>query len=191
MSAGPFVILHGLEGSGPEHWQRWLAGRLADAGEQVAFPDLPDPFEPQLARWLEALDAALAGLGEGRAQATVLCHSLSCALWLHHSVATDARVRRVLLVAPPSLGAGVAAIEPFFPIPLEPAAVARAAGETRLVASDNDPYCPEGAIALYGEPLGVPSELLPGAGHVNSDAGYGPWPGVEAWAYGANQGVVT
>jgi predicted alpha/beta hydrolase family esterase len=192
MRAGPFLILHGLEGSGPEHWQSWLAGRLADAGERVSYPDLPDPFAPQLGPWLEALDAALDGLGDGRADATVLCHSLSCALWLHHAARAEATpVRRVLLVAPPSLGAGVAAIEPFFPIPLDAAAVASAARETRLVASDNDPYCPEGAIALYAGPLGVRSELLPGGGHVNTDAGYGPWPGVEAWAYGANQGVVT
>ena len=97
----------------------------------------------------------------------------------------------MLLVAPPSLGAGVAAIEPFFPIPIDADAVAQAAGETRLVCSDNDPYCPEGGIELYGEPLGIPAELLPGAGHVNTDAGYGPWPGLEAWCYGANQGVVT
>jgi predicted alpha/beta hydrolase family esterase len=94
-------------------------------------------------------------------------------------------------VAPPSLGSGVAAIAPFFPLPIDPDAVARAAAETRLVCSDNDPYCPEGAGALYGEPLGLSTEILPGAGHVNTDAGYGPWPDLEAWCYGAKKGVET
>jgi hypothetical protein len=194
MSSGPFLILHGLEGSGPDHWQSWLARRLADAGETVDYPDLPDPFTPSADAWMDALDAALARLGDARGETTVLCHSLACALWLHHAARGDTAlppVARVLLVAPPSLGAGVAAIEPFFPIPVDPDAVARAAGETRMVCSDNDPYCPEGGARLYGEPLGVPTELLPGAGHVNTDAGYGPWPGLEAWCYGANQGVVT
>jgi len=37
-----FLILHGLEGSGPEHWQTWLAGRLRERGLEVAYPSLPD-----------------------------------------------------------------------------------------------------------------------------------------------------
>ena len=52
-------------------------------------------------------------------------------------------------------------------------------GNARLVCSDNDPYCPEGAANLYP---GLPTDLLPGDGHINTDAGYGPWPAVEAWA---------
>ena len=51
--------------------------------------------------------------------------------------------------------------------------------QARLVCSDNDPYCPEGADKLYGP---LPTDILPGAGHINPDAGYGPWPAVEAWA---------
>jgi predicted alpha/beta hydrolase family esterase len=49
----------------------------------------------------------------------------------------------------------------------------------RLVCSDDDPYCPEGAASLYP---GLPTDLLAGAGHINPDAGYGPWPAAEAWA---------
>ena len=29
MAPGPFLILHGYLGSGPGHWQDWLAARLA------------------------------------------------------------------------------------------------------------------------------------------------------------------
>ena len=49
----------------------------------------------------------------------------------------------------------------------------------RLVCSDDDPYCPEGA-ATRSTP--GPADVLPGQGHINPDAGYGPWPAVEAWA---------
>jgi predicted alpha/beta hydrolase family esterase len=69
--------------------------------------------------------------------------------------------------------------------------VARAAGHTRLVCSDNDAYCPEGAAVLYGEPLGLPVDLQPGGGHLNVDAGLGPWPAMQAWAQGAKKGVET
>lgn len=52
---------------------------------------------------------------------------------------------------------------------------------TRLVAGDDDPYCPEGAQTVYGDPLGLTAELLPGAAHLDLDAGYGPWPSVLEW----------
>ena len=87
---------------------------------------------------------------------------------------------RVLLVAPPSEGANEPRIASFLPVPL-PALTPGA----RLVCSDDDPYCPEGAATLYGEPLGIPVDLLPGGGHLNPDAGYGPWPAVESWCLSA------
>jgi predicted alpha/beta hydrolase family esterase len=39
---------------------------------------------------------------------------------------------------------------------------------------------------VYGESLGIPVDALPGAGHINTEAGYGPWPQAEAWCYGAS-----
>jgi uncharacterized protein len=178
--ARSFLILHGYQGSGPEHWQSWLAGRLAAAGERVSYPDLPDPHEPSLPAWREALAREL------REEQTVIAHSLACILWLHHCSDPVARGRagRVLLVAPPSLAGAPEPIRSFFPVPLDAAGVAAAAAETRLVCSDDDPYCPEGAAALYGEPLALPVDLLEGAGHVNPDAGCGPWPAAAAWCYG-------
>ena len=148
-----FLILHGYMGSGPDHWQRWLAGRLRAKGERVARPDLPDPEHPRRAAWR----AAFADTIEDGA--TVIAHSLACLVWLDHCAdpVCPARPERVLLVAPPS----------------------------RAGAPD-DPYCPEDAALLYGAPLGLDVDLLPGAAHVNPEAGYGPWPGVEAWCYGAS-----
>jgi uncharacterized protein len=63
--------------------------------------------------------------------------------------------------------------------------VERAAGSTRIVWADDDPYCPEGAGRLYAEPLGLPASRLEGGGHVNPDTGYGPWPAVELWCLGS------
>jgi len=175
--ARSFLILHGYLGSGPDHWQTWLAERLRDAGETVAYPDLPDPELPQLPAWRDALDRTLV---DG---ATVVAHSLGCLLWLHACPAAGARAARVLLVAPPSKAGAPAALHPWFPAPLEPAALGP---DTRLACAPDDPYCPEGAARIYGAPLGIPVDELPGAGHVNPEAGYGPWPAVEAWCYGAS-----
>jgi serine hydrolase len=187
--ASAFLILHGLSGSGPGHWQRWLAERLTQDGQAVRFPDLPDPDSPDPEAWRRVLLAELPELeGDER---VVICHSLSCITWLAAADELERPVDRVALVAPPSLGAGLPEIEAFFPVTATADDVARAAAHTRLVCADNDPYCPEGAAALYGGPLGLPIDLHPGRGHLNVDAGLGPWPAMEAWAQGAKNGVET
>ena len=176
-----FLILHGYEGSGPGHWQFWLAGRLSEAGHDVAFPDLPDPMHPRLEAWLDAL-APLRGPGD-----VVVCHSAACALWLHHRARGGQPAERVLLVAPPCPEPMMDELASFFPVPLEP----HLAHEARVVTSDADPFCPGGGIERYAEPLGTPVNVLAGAGHINTDSGFGPWSAVEAWCYGENQGIDT
>jgi predicted alpha/beta hydrolase family esterase len=175
-----YLILHGYEGSGPGHWQTWLAGRLRAGEATVAYPDLPDADSPQLRTWLEALAGELDALSE---PPVVLCHSLACLLWFHHAAAGGKPAARILMAAPPSATGAPDVLASFFPPPLDAGALAESAPEgVRLVCSDDDPFCPEGAVELYGRPLGLPTDVLPGRGHLNPDAGLGPWPAVEAWA---------
>lgn len=60
------------------------------------------------------------------------------------------------------------------------AAIAAAAGSTRLVCSDDDPYCPETAPVAYSD-LAVDTDIIPGEQHLDPDAGYGVWPSAIAW----------
>jgi predicted alpha/beta hydrolase family esterase len=174
-----YLILHGYQGSGPGHWQSWLAGRLRATDAQVSFPDLPDPDQPQLRTWLEELERELDVLAS---PPVVLCHSLACLLWLHHAALGAAPASRVLLVAPPSPQIELDALASFLPPPLDAAALAASASEgVRLVCSDNDPYCPEGATEAYAD-LALTADVVSGGGHLNPEAGFGPWPAVEAWA---------
>jgi predicted alpha/beta hydrolase family esterase len=176
-----FLILHGLEGNGPKHWQTWLAGRLRERGLDVAYPELPEADRPRLDRWLVALDVELARLPG--AETTVLCHSLGSLLWLHHAARRPAQgVARALLVSPPQPDEDDPQSAGFRPVPLDRDGVAVAACETRLVCSTDDPWCPPETSRRMGEATGVPIDWLENAGHVNTDAGYGPWPAVEAWA---------
>lgn len=181
-----FLILHGLEGSGPEHWQTWLAGRLSERGLEVAYPSLPDADNPRLDRWLEALDDELARLPAS--ETTVLCHSLGSLLWLHHAARKPAvQVGRALLVAPPQPDEDDLQSAGFRPVPLDRDGVAAAAGETRLVCSTDDPWCPPETSRRIAEETGIPIDWLDDAGHVNTAGGYGPWPAVEAWAVGERE----
>lgn len=193
--AGPvvdrrFLVLHGWENRRPvEHWEWWLTDALRGRGEQVLYPQFPEPDRPVLADWLDLLAGEWAQLGAG--ERVVVAHSLGCLLWLHAAARGLAGppADRVLLVAPPSPGvtAGIPAIAGFVAA-LEPGAVAASARtRTRLVASDADGYSTEGtAAALYGEPLGLDAETLPGAGHLTVEDGYGPWPAVLDWCLDAS-----
>ena len=182
VAARSFLILHGLGGSGPGHWQTWLAARLRADGERIAYPDLPDADLPSLPAWRDALEGELAALPAG--DVVLVCHSLACLLYLHHVAEGGAQADRVLLAAPPSEASGVSEIEGFFPVPLP--ALREGA---RLVCSDDDPYCPEGAAGLYSEPLGVPVDVLPAGGHLNPESGYGPWPAVESWCVDGDRSI--
>lgn len=181
--ARSFLILHGWGGSGPEHWQSWLADRLRAAGEVVRYPTLPDPDDPRLDAWLEALRVELTAMPGDR---VVLCHSLAVLLWLHYARQLDAGpVDRLLLVAPPGPSVNNPQVATFFPAPLDRQALRRSARSILLVCSDADPFCPEQGAVIYGETLGIALHRLPSAArHVNVDAGFGPWPWVEQWCRG-------
>lgn len=181
------LILHGWQGSGEGHWQRWLAERLRQAGHHVQFPELPECDVPCPDRWGAVFRSELGRLAARRDdERIVIAHSLGCVLWLREAaaVAESRRVDRVALVAPPGPGAEIAELAGFYPTGAERDAVAAAARHTRLVCSDDDPYCPGGAAHVWGEPLGLEVDVVPGAGHLNVDAGYGPWPEMEAWCTG-------
>ena len=82
MPSMSFLILHGWQGSGPGHWQTWLAGRLRDRGERVSYPELPehpdhalffkfvDPSEAEGERY-EVYERALATMPQEEHTATV------------------------------------------------------------------------------------------------------------------------
>ena len=164
-----YLILHGYQGSGPGHWQTWLAARLRSGDAVVRYPDLPDADAPRMSAWLETLERELDMIGD---PPIVICHSLACALWLHHVAGGGNPAERVLLVAPPSIAGVPDALTQFFPVP------SVTLDNARIVCSDDDPYCPEGAANLYD----IPADVLPGQGHINPEAGYGAWPAAEAWA---------
>lgn len=169
----------------PDHWQSIVAAQLRAEGVAVAHPQLPDPDTPSLDSWMQVALAELRAMPPG--ERVVACHSLSCLMWAHLAPTLEPadRPERVCWVAPPgpSFVEGERAIEEFRPH--DPDAEAIRAGSTaqplRLVWSDHDPYCAEGAGPVYGDPLGLDSEFLPGQAHLNPDSGYGAWPAMVQW----------
>ena len=156
--ARSFLILHGHQGSGPGHWQTWLAARLRADDERVAYPDLPGrrrcrrctPGGRAERRARRAARRRDRGRAATRSPACCGCTTSPTAARRPSACCWSRRRRR---------RADIPQIASFFPAPL-PALQAGA----RLVCSDNDPYCPEGAATLYGAPLGSPWTCSPAAG---------------------------
>jgi predicted alpha/beta hydrolase family esterase len=181
-----FLVLHGVENWRPrEHWQWWLTNELRRRGEQVLYPQLPSPSSPALDEWLRVLHGELSQLGDG--ERIVVAHSCGVALWLLASseLSDDERVDRVALIAPPGPSAFTAPYRAFLPSGIDEGAVAQAS-RTRpiVVSSDNDPHCPEGMEGyrrVYTAALGLEHFVIPDAGHIALEDGFGPWPSILRW----------
>ena len=174
------VIVYGYDGSGPGHWQRWLEGELRQRRVPMAFPELPEPLQPQKDIWVGAL-ADVVAQANG-APVTFVCHSLGC--WaVDHLLAERGSqgIHAALLVAPPSPYLLFEPVESFMPPPRQRVAWAPLAGRSLLVGSDNDEFTSAEELAEIARAIDVGFHLIPGAGHVNTATGYGPWPFVIEW----------
>ncbi|MFI0463922.1 MULTISPECIES: RBBP9/YdeN family alpha/beta hydrolase [Saccharopolyspora] len=188
MSEMHVLLIHGMTGSGPWHWQHWLAAQLRDQGVRVDLPSLPDPDRPVLDRWLPVLRERLEAVPR-EAELVVAAHSCGVALWLHHAATIagrDRRADRVLLVSPPALDWRHPDAQDITPYPTDAAALRRAAGITRLVVGTGDPYLSMYRAHALAADLQVEMDVILDGEHLNTDAGYGPWPSVLRWAlYGS------
>lgn len=163
------LLLHGWGGSDAPHWQSWLAGELAKDYGCVSFLKFSDFDFPALDVWREEL---LAHLEEFKPD-IVICHSLANILWFH--LCNDEnipRIKKLFLVAPPSLDCKIEELQSFFPI-TTPSNLS--ANETLLVTSTNDPYLDTDEAQELQKALGVKMEVIQDGGHINADSNYGPW----------------
>jgi predicted alpha/beta hydrolase family esterase len=184
------LILHGWGGNKPAHWQEHLAAALAKEPVEVHYPKMPDPMSPNLAAWQHSLDEALKQVRVGP-PLTVVCHSLGGINWMHYVTTVNERIAdRVLLVAPPYVIPEIPptdappGVSQFIPPPMDSAAIARTAGETHIIASNDDDYATFEQSKTYADRLQIPIHLLPGAGHISPYWGYGEWPWVVDWCLG-------
>lgn len=176
------IIVYGYDGSGPGHWQRWLEDELRRRQVPVTFPELPDPSAPQKDAWVAALaDAVAAACG---APITFVCHSLGC--WaVDHLLAKPAtfNAHGALLVSPPSPFLLFEPVETFLPPPRCAGAWAPLAQRALVVGSDNDEFTSAEEFEGIARTLRVGCRIIPGAGHINIAAGYGPWPFALEWLH--------
>jgi predicted alpha/beta hydrolase family esterase len=184
------LVIHGWGNHRPAgHWHRELVTSLRNQGHVVSCPALPDADLPTLSKWLEVVAQELEMLQEVQGdELVVVAHSLGVLTWLHacQSALVSRPVDRVLLVGPadPAMCAEV----PTFDIDIAQARepLANTARSVILVGSDADPWAPRGIVETFATPLNQPVVIIPGAGHIAMDDGYGHWQGVIDWVNDPN-----
>lgn len=166
-SDADIIIVPGLGGSGPEHWQtRWQA-RLSTARRV----EQDDWFEPDRGTWPERVAEAVRQSGR---PALLVAHSLGVlAVAYAAPLLPDGVVKGALLVAPPDVERPdmPAAVRAFGPMPREPLPF-----PSLLVASRNDPYSSYERAEDFSYSWGSALVDAGEAGHLNTESGFGPWP---------------
>jgi uncharacterized protein len=158
------LIVPGLHGSGPDHWQTWLQARHPGAQRlQVDDWDRPD-LDP----WAAALQRVVAS--DPTARWLVVAHSFGClttARWAALHRASASAVVGALLVAPAN---PMRFHQPWdrvdTPLPFR----------SIVVSSRNDPWFDADESRLLSKRWGATVWDAGEAGHINVASGHGPWP---------------
>lgn len=157
---GAMLIVPGLGGSGPAHWQTWWQDRTPES-RRVAQEDWN---EPDLERWSRRVGTALDHAEE---PAWLVAHSFGCLASVRAGAARPGRVAGALLVAPADPARfGHEALLPHEALPFP----------TLVVGSENDPWMSLPRAAHWAGVWGGDWVNLGRAGHINAESGFGPWP---------------
>lgn len=162
------LIVPGLHGSGPDHWQSWLE-RTEPGAVRI---QVDDWGQADLGRWAAAIDNAQQ---RHRAAGWVaVAHSFGCLALAHHVARGGRGLHGALLVAPANpdrfaLDEGQVAHALPFP--------------STLVLSANDPWMAHADALYFGRRWGSVIVDAGQAGHINPAAGFGEWPQALTWAH--------
>jgi uncharacterized protein len=164
------LIVPGLNGSGPGHWQTlWEEKYGYERVEQR------DWIKPDLVEWVNTLDAVITANSE---RTIFVAHSLDClavAHWANAYPEKTGQIQCALLVAPPDVESSS-----YIPETLRRFAAHNVIPfPSILVGSENDHYMKLDSarkLAGYWNSRFVNAGAV---GHINPDSGHGPWPAGE------------
>jgi predicted alpha/beta hydrolase family esterase len=162
----PVLIVPGWGDSGPRHWQT-LWEQANPGFRRIVQRDWEYPIR---AEWVETLTREI---GAGGPPAVVVAHSLGCIALAHCASGGALSLKGALLVAPPDVEDPdfPPVIEGFTPVPRAPLPF-----PSIVVASRNDPFAAFERSQSLAAAWGSRFVDAGSSGHINADAGFGPWP---------------
>lgn len=171
----PLLIVPGYRGSGPDHWQTWLQNQVAGATRIEGI----DWDAPVLAVWAGQVRDALAHAPQ---PLRIFAHSFGCLAAVVAAADRPEQVAELILAAPADPARfDFTGLKPdgsreslwclTSVLPMRPLNVSG-----RVIASRNDPWLAFSKAVELAERWGLALHDAGAAGHINPDAGYGPWP---------------
>lgn len=154
------LVVPGLFGSGPDHWQSDWQRRHPQFGRV----EQDDWSWPNLERWARRVVESAIDANE---PVVLVAHSFGCLASIRASVFQSNLIAGALLVAP----ADPARFNLEDRLPR-----ATVDFPTVVVASDNDPWMPLERSRLWAQRWGSGFVRLDGAGHINTKSGHSEWP---------------
>ncbi len=155
-----FVIVPGLNNSGPDHWQTLWHERFP-AWKRISQKHWNPP---DIDGWLAAIHRTLA---ECRLPTILIGHSLGALASYNAAVCHNAQICGLFLVAPAE-PARFELEHRIYPMPLNVPSV--------IIASQDDPLMPYARVEEWAENWGSDLIDIGHAGHINAEAGFGAWP---------------
>lgn len=154
------LIVPGIGGSGPDHWQTWMQLAIPGAA-RVAQRDW---FNPNLYHWATRIRRAIDRESE---PVWIIAHGFGCLAAIEAAADYSGCVAGAMLVAPldPYKNLHASSLPPQ---PLD--------FPSLVVASSNDPLTAIGKSELWADFWSSRFVDIGAVGHINEEAGLGPWP---------------
>ena len=174
MTNETILIVPGYQGSGSAHWQTWIEHQIPGATRVIQNWE-----RPILGEWSYNITSAVK---TANAPVWIIAHSFGCLASIVACSENPENIKGLMLVAPADPerfdfggvkkwhGYGASeSIRSSIPTKLLPS-------PSMVVASSNDPWMQASKASLWGGCWGSAMFTLKDAGHINTDAGFGPWP---------------
>ena len=163
-----YLIVPGLNNSGPKHWQSFWAKSLPNAVrvEQHCWD------KPEKEDWINTLDQAVQEL---HSDTILVSHSLGVAttvMWLlkrANQGGVPSHIKGAFLVSPSDVD-NIEIIKSFAPMPLDKLPIPAC-----VVASDNDPFVSMERARFFTNAWGASLFEAGALGHINSDSDLREW----------------
>lgn len=163
-----YLIVPGLNNSGPDHWQTFWTRSLPSASRvQQRCWD-----KPQKEDWIQTLNEFIR---QQKEDTILVAHSLgvvTTVLWLLQAArqgSIPSGIKGAFLVTPADVDR-VDAIQNFAPLPTEKLPVPAC-----VVGSENDPYMSYERVEFFAKAWGAKLFNAGALGHINSDSNLGEW----------------
>ncbi len=167
------LIVAGLHGSEPEHWQSWWQTQDTDAVRVQQ----DDWHHPQLETWTQRLQQTIDFCPADKLW--LVAHSFGCLISVKAALMNPKKIAGVFLVAPTDpqrFAIAASELAATLPVP------------SLVIASTTDPYLSLEKAKAWAMIWGSQFINLGDVGHINVASGFGAWPqGIELFEYFCSQ----